>query len=155
MLHPEFLPNFGLFVIGICKLNLAVLIKKGFCRLKKTLKSWLSVHFSPFWFVNSGGRMSFVPCFRCLFRIFHLNFRVFRVLNWLLTLNTLLWGLWELCKMCYLPSETPKKGPFFTFSDFFFTTEKTCFLICAGGLVRFKTNLSRPDSRIWPFFIVF
>ena len=30
MLHPEFLPNFGLFVIGICKLNLAVLIKKDF-----------------------------------------------------------------------------------------------------------------------------
>ena len=95
--------------------------------------------------------MSFVPCFRCLFRIFHLNFRVFRVLYWFLTLKALLWDLWELCKMCYLPSETPKKGPFFTFSNFFFTTGKTCFLIFAGGRLEIKPIYHDPIPGFAPF----
>ena len=129
MSHPEFLPNFGLFVIGICKLNLAVFNKKRFCRSKRPSNRGCPCIFHLFNSLIPGGRISFVPCFRCLFRIFHLNFRVFRVLYWFLASGALLLDLWELCKMCYLPSKTPKKALFFTFSNFFFTTEKTCFPI--------------------------
>ena len=53
--------------------------------------------------------------------------------------------------MCYLPSETPKKSPFFTFSSFFFTTEKTCFLIFEGGWLELKPICHDPIPVFDPF----
>ena len=49
--------------------------------------------------------------------------------------------------MCYLPSETSKR-PFFTF---FFTTEKTCFLIFEEGWLDLKPICHDPISGFDPF----